>query len=363
MGGVGLQLYRATDGRKGRFPRADSLARYRAERRRRRSSATLSCASFGFSCRSILPRVVSCSRAAQPCSLQTSLPAGAPATYSRALDTLPDQYGAADGAAASARAHAGGGRAAAASAGAAAPAGLLASQPGLDGGGAARARGSHAAISSRPSQRGGTIRADHGDAAAQERARCGTPHPVDPPAADDEEAEPGPPAAARRALCQAWRARGPTAATVSSGEPLLDAGCQLGPLSVSGSGSMAVHLQHPQTCPRSTALHLLLQGAAAAGGPGEAEVAPAGTSIEGPAGQLLETNFAILNHFRANMATFKVQENTELLVQFRDNSECWAASGPCCSSSCCACSGAHHICRRPPQACALHGDELLQYCC
>eukprot|EP00887_Chlorella_sp_A99_P007494 scaffold2.g7494.t1 len=63
-------------------------------------------------------------------------------------------------------------------------------------------------------------------------------------------------------------------------------------------------------------------GAARAMGPGAAadvDGAGAGSSIDGPVGQLLESNFAILNQFRSNMSTFKVQENTELLVQFRDN--------------------------------------------
>ena len=42
-------------------------------------------------------------------------------------------------------------------------------------------------------------------------------------------------------------------------------------------------------------------------------------TIEGPIAHLLDANLAILNHFRTNMATFKVHENTQLLVQFRDN--------------------------------------------
>ncbi|KAL4423702.1 hypothetical protein ABPG75_001003 [Micractinium tetrahymenae] len=41
--------------------------------------------------------------------------------------------------------------------------------------------------------------------------------------------------------------------------------------------------------------------------------------IGGPIAQLLEQNFAILNEFRSNMTDFKVHENTQLLVQFRDN--------------------------------------------
>lgn len=42
-------------------------------------------------------------------------------------------------------------------------------------------------------------------------------------------------------------------------------------------------------------------------------------TIDGPIPHLLEANIAILSHFRSNMAAFKVHENTQLLVQFRDN--------------------------------------------
>jgi len=42
-------------------------------------------------------------------------------------------------------------------------------------------------------------------------------------------------------------------------------------------------------------------------------------TIEGPISYLLDANLAILNHFRSNMTAFKVHENTQLLVQFRDN--------------------------------------------
>jgi hypothetical protein len=35
--------------------------------------------------------------------------------------------------------------------------------------------------------------------------------------------------------------------------------------------------------------------------------------------RFLDANFAILQQFRLNMAAFNVQENTLLLVQFRDN--------------------------------------------
>lgn len=41
--------------------------------------------------------------------------------------------------------------------------------------------------------------------------------------------------------------------------------------------------------------------------------------VGGPLAQLLEQNYAILNHFKQNMAAYKVNENTELLVRFRDN--------------------------------------------
>ncbi|KAL4853147.1 hypothetical protein ACK3TF_005841 [Chlorella vulgaris] len=55
---------------------------------------------------------------------------------------------------------------------------------------------------------------------------------------------------------------------------------------------------------------------AAAAAPSDA---PANSLVGGPIGDLLEANFVILNEFRANMAEFKVPENTELLVAFRDN--------------------------------------------
>ena len=35
--------------------------------------------------------------------------------------------------------------------------------------------------------------------------------------------------------------------------------------------------------------------------------------------QLLEQNYAILNQFKQNMAHYKVNQNTELLIRFRDN--------------------------------------------
>lgn len=41
--------------------------------------------------------------------------------------------------------------------------------------------------------------------------------------------------------------------------------------------------------------------------------------VGGPLAQLLEQNYAILNQFKQNMAAYKVNENTELLVRFRDN--------------------------------------------
>lgn len=41
--------------------------------------------------------------------------------------------------------------------------------------------------------------------------------------------------------------------------------------------------------------------------------------VGGPLAHLLEQNYAILNQFKQNMAAYKVNENTELLVRFRDN--------------------------------------------
>ena len=42
-------------------------------------------------------------------------------------------------------------------------------------------------------------------------------------------------------------------------------------------------------------------------------------TVDGPIAYLLDANLSILNQFRTNMASFKVHENTQLLVQFRDN--------------------------------------------
>ena len=42
-------------------------------------------------------------------------------------------------------------------------------------------------------------------------------------------------------------------------------------------------------------------------------------TVDGPIAYLLDANMSILNQFRTNMASFKVHENTQLLVQFRDN--------------------------------------------
>lgn len=44
-----------------------------------------------------------------------------------------------------------------------------------------------------------------------------------------------------------------------------------------------------------------------------------GGTVDGPISQLLESNFGILNQFRSNMEGFRVAENTQLLVQFREN--------------------------------------------
>lgn len=42
-------------------------------------------------------------------------------------------------------------------------------------------------------------------------------------------------------------------------------------------------------------------------------------SIGGPIDALLDQNYAILNEFKANMAVYKVAENTTLLIRYRDN--------------------------------------------
>lgn len=42
-------------------------------------------------------------------------------------------------------------------------------------------------------------------------------------------------------------------------------------------------------------------------------------TVDGPIAYLLDANLSILNQFRTNMASFKVHENTQLLVQYRDN--------------------------------------------
>jgi hypothetical protein len=42
-------------------------------------------------------------------------------------------------------------------------------------------------------------------------------------------------------------------------------------------------------------------------------------AIGGPTGHLLEHNTQVIAQIRANLAACKLQENTELLVQFRDN--------------------------------------------
>lgn len=41
--------------------------------------------------------------------------------------------------------------------------------------------------------------------------------------------------------------------------------------------------------------------------------------VSGPIAHLLEQNYAVLNQFKQNMAQYKVNENTDLLVRFRDN--------------------------------------------
>jgi Ni,Fe-hydrogenase III large subunit len=42
-------------------------------------------------------------------------------------------------------------------------------------------------------------------------------------------------------------------------------------------------------------------------------------AIGGPTGHLLEHNVQVIGQIRANLAACKLQENTKLLVQFRDN--------------------------------------------
>jgi hypothetical protein len=49
------------------------------------------------------------------------------------------------------------------------------------------------------------------------------------------------------------------------------------------------------------------------------EPAGIGAAIGGPTGHLLEHNTQVIAQIRANLAACKLQENTELLVQFRDN--------------------------------------------
>ena len=41
--------------------------------------------------------------------------------------------------------------------------------------------------------------------------------------------------------------------------------------------------------------------------------------VSGPMGSLLEQNYLILNQYKQNMQQYKVHENTDLLVRFRDN--------------------------------------------
>ena len=41
--------------------------------------------------------------------------------------------------------------------------------------------------------------------------------------------------------------------------------------------------------------------------------------VAGPMGNLLEQNYLILNQYKQNMQQYKVHENTDLLVRFRDN--------------------------------------------
>jgi hypothetical protein len=49
------------------------------------------------------------------------------------------------------------------------------------------------------------------------------------------------------------------------------------------------------------------------------ETAGIHAAIGGPTGHLFEHNSQIIGQIRANLAACKLQENTELLVQFKDN--------------------------------------------
>lgn len=42
-------------------------------------------------------------------------------------------------------------------------------------------------------------------------------------------------------------------------------------------------------------------------------------AIGGPTGQLLEQNYQVIGQIKANLAAYKLQENTDLLARFRDN--------------------------------------------
>ncbi|GLI68929.1 hypothetical protein VaNZ11_013350 [Volvox africanus] len=58
-------------------------------------------------------------------------------------------------------------------------------------------------------------------------------------------------------------------------------------------------------------------GGAGAGASGSGDDSSAGIPVA--LTQLMEQNYSILTQFKANMAAFKVMENTELLVRYRDN--------------------------------------------
>ncbi len=61
-------------------------------------------------------------------------------------------------------------------------------------------------------------------------------------------------------------------------------------------------------------------GAGGAGGAASAEDASShGSGVPVALTQLMESNYSILAQFKANMAAFKVMENTELLMRYRDN--------------------------------------------
>ncbi|GAB4823403.1 hypothetical protein N2152v2_010449 [Parachlorella kessleri] len=88
------------------------------------------------------------------------------------------------------------------------------------------------------------------------------------------------------------------------------------PLPVSGVGGPVPGTVPPPFLPPGSQP----PGSSGAPAAGTAAASPSESLIvDGPIAQLLETNYGILNTFRANMSGFKVAENTQLLMEFRDN--------------------------------------------